>query len=60
VEILWHELREKYSFNRVFETLASVQHEIERGLEALSSNHSGVTRLSGWGWIMDSILMNAN
>lgn len=59
VEILWHELREKHCANRVFETLTAVQQEVESGLTAFSSNRGAVTQLSGWGWIINSILMNA-
>lgn len=58
-EILWHELREKYCANRVFESLDAVCQEIETGLLACTSEPERVTRLSGWPWIINSISLNA-
>jgi transposase len=58
-EILWHELREKCCANRVFETLDAVCQEVESGLRKLASVPEDVTRLSGWPWILNSIVMNA-
>ncbi|MDA8138688.1 MAG: transposase [Desulfobacteraceae bacterium] len=59
VEILWHELREKYCSNRVFETLSAVQQEVASGCAAFSSSPGAVTKLSGWSWIIKSIQLNA-
>lgn len=59
VEILWHELREKNCTNHVFESLDAVCHSVEKGLEKLASAPEAVTRLSGWPWIINSILLNA-
>jgi len=59
VEILWHELREKHCSNRVFETLAAVQAEVELGMRSLAANTDAVTRLSAWDWILDGIGLNA-
>lgn len=59
VEILWHELREKHCSNRVFETLAAVQAEVEVGMRALAGNTEAMTRLSAWNWIIEGIVLNA-
>lgn len=55
-EILWHELREKRCANRVFESLDAVCNEVEAGLQDFAGSPSGVTRLSGWPWIVNSIV----
>ena len=59
VELLWHELREKYCSNRVFDALDAVLAQVEQGLRNLASNPAAVSRLSAWPWIMSSISMNA-
>ena len=58
-EILWHELREKFCSNRVFDTLDAVVDQVKKGLEDFSGQCDFISRLFGWPWIMDSILMNA-
>ena len=58
-EILWHELREKFCSNRVFDTLDAVVEQIKKGLKSFSDKRESVTRLSGWPWIVNSILLNA-
>lgn len=58
-EILWHELREKFCSNRVFDTLDAVVDQVQKGLVDFSEQRDSVSRLSGWPWIIDSILMNA-
>ena len=55
-EILWHELREKRCANRVFESLDAVCNEVEAGLRQFASLPAAVTRLSGWPWIINSIV----
>lgn len=59
VEILWHELREKYCTNRVFETLAAVEDAVAKGLTTLADDRAAIARLSGWQWIIDSIFLKA-
>ena len=59
VEILWHELREKHCSNRVFETLAAVQAEVEVGMRSMAANTDAMTRLSAWNWIIEGIVLNA-
>lgn len=59
VGILWHELREKHCSNRVFETLAAVQAEVEVGMRTMARNSDAVARLSAWDWILYGIVMNA-
>lgn len=58
-EILWHELREKFCSNRVFDTLDAVVDQVKKGLTDFSEQGDFVSRLSGWPWIINSILMNA-
>jgi transposase len=48
-EILWHESREKCCANR----------EVEAGLQRLGSEPKEVSRLSGWSWIINGIVLNA-
>ena len=55
-EILWHELREKRCANRVFESLDAVCSEVLVGLQEFASHSKAVTRLSGWPWIINSIV----
>lgn len=59
VEILWHELREKHCSNRVFETLAAVQAEVEVGMRTMARNSDAVARLSAWDWTIYGIVMHA-
>ncbi len=58
-EILWHELREKLCANRVFDTLDAVVDQVKKGLGIFSEQRESVSRLSGWPWIVNSILLNA-
>ena len=58
-QILWHELREKFCSNRVFDMIDAVVDQVKKGLADFSEQHDFVSRLSGWPWIMDSILMDA-
>ena len=59
VEIFWHELREKYCTNRVFDSLEAVCHQVETGLSRFQSDPASVTRLCRWPWIHDGITMIA-
>ena len=58
-EILWHELREKFCANRVFDTLDAVVEQVKRGLTIFSDKPDFISQLSGWSWIENSILLNA-
>lgn len=59
VEIFWHELREKYCTNRVFDSIEAVCHQVETGLSWFQSHPASVTRLCRWPWIHDGITMIA-
>jgi transposase len=59
VEHLWEELREKYFYNRVFDSLDALEDNLVQGLNALENNAKTVQSICNWGWII-SVISNAN
>lgn len=57
-EFLWHELHEKMC-HQVFESLNDVCNEVENGLRKIVSALPAVSRLSGWQWKINSIVLSA-
>jgi len=51
VEHLWDELREKEFANRVFDSLAAVQSQLEAGLAKMQADHPAIRSLTAWPWI---------
>lgn len=58
-EHVWDELREKEFPNRVFNELAAVQRQLEKGLARMSEDSPGLRSLTAWPWII-SLNLNAN
>lgn len=58
-EHVWDELREKEFPNRVFNELAAVERQLEKGLARMSEDSPGLRSLTAWPWII-SLNLNAN
>lgn len=58
-EHVWDELREKEFPNRVFNELAAVERQLEKGLARMSEDSPSLRSLTAWPWII-SLNLNAN
>jgi hypothetical protein len=58
-EHVWDELREKEFPNRVFNELAAVVRQLEKGLPKMSADRAGLHSLTAWPWII-RLNLNAN
>ena len=56
VEILWDEIREKYFHNRLFNSLDTLEDQLERALSTLEKDPPRVHSITGWDWIISSLL----
>ena len=59
VEHLWEEIREKWFENRVFDSLDGVEDRLVAALRSLEGDPDRVSALTGFDWIINSI-MNAH
>jgi len=57
-EHVWDELREKEFPNRVFNELAAVERQLEKGLARMSEDSPSLRSLTAWPWII-SLNLNA-
>jgi hypothetical protein len=58
-EHVWDELREKEFPNRVFNELAAVERQLEKGLTRMSEDSPSLRSLTAWPWII-SLNLNAH
>jgi transposase len=59
VEYLWDDIREKDFSNKVFVTITALEVHLMHSLAKMEENHERVQSITGWDWIINSIL-NAN
>ena len=59
VEHLWDELREKYFYNKAFDSLDALEDQLVAGLRNLESDRQLVGSICAWEWIINAIY-NAN
>ena len=59
VEHLWDELREKYFYNKAFDSLDALEDQLVAGLRNLESDRQLVDGICAWEWINNAI-SNAN
>ena len=59
VEYLWDDIREKHFSNHVFATITALEVHLMHSLAGMEKDHERVRSITGWDWIIDSIL-NAN
>ena len=58
-EHIWHELREKWFHNRVFDSLDALEDHLVAALQALEADAQRVQSITAWDWIINSV-SNAN
>lgn len=56
VEHFWEELREKYFHNVLFQSLSSLDDQLETGLRDYEQNPEKMVALTSWDWIKNIIL----
>lgn len=54
-EHIWDELREKWFHNKAFESLDSLEDQLEAGLRNLENSPERVRSITAWDWIIKSI-----
>lgn len=59
VEYLWDDIREKHFSNHVFATITALEVHLMHSLAGMEKDHERVRSITGWDWIIDSIV-NAN
>lgn len=52
-EHLWDELREKEFPNRVFDSMAGVQKQLDEGLPRLAGDHEKIKSICAWPWMLN-------
>lgn len=55
-EHLWDDLREKYFHNRVFDSLDSVENNLESALHEMENNPQRTKSITAWPWIINALL----
>jgi transposase len=58
-EIVWHELREKWFHNKVFDSLDALEDQLVAALKELEQQPDTLKSIAGWDWIINTI-SNAN
>jgi transposase len=58
-EIVWHELREKWFHNKVFDSLDALEDQLVAALKELEQQPETLKSIAGWDWIINC-LSNAN
>ena len=54
-ELIWHELREKWFHNRVFDSLDALEDRLVLALQALENDLNQVHSIAGWEWIINPV-----
>ena len=54
-EHIWHELRQKWFHNTVFDSLDALEDQLVTGPKDLEANPAVVKSITGWGWIINCI-----
>jgi transposase len=54
-EHVWDELREKFFHNRAFDSMDSLEIQLENGLRLLEMSPNRMHSITGWDWIINSV-----
>jgi transposase len=57
VEHIWDDLREKAFYNRVFESIESLESHLESSLRELEEDKDRVRSIVAWPWIIDALMI---
>jgi transposase len=58
-EIVWHEIREKWFHNKVFDSLDALEEQLVGALKDFEGQPERMKSIAGWAWIINAI-SNAN
>jgi hypothetical protein len=54
-ELVWHELREKWFHNKVFDSLDALEDQLVSALKEFEEQPERMKSIAGWPWIINSV-----